>query len=76
MIISEPSIVTNTLWAFANLSDGSNEQVKDILSLGITAKLISLTLHQNKEIKIPAVRTVCNLLTADDTDTEVLLYFN
>ena len=59
------------MWTLSYLSDGDNSQVKEILNLGMTAKLISLTTHQLKEIKFPAIRTIGNLLSSDDSDTEV-----
>ena len=64
----------NTLWCFAYLSNGDDEQVKNILDLGITAKILSFTVSDFKQIKTPAVRTVCNLLTADDEDTQVISF--
>jgi len=57
------------------LSDGDNQQVKDVLDLEITARLLSLTIHQKNEIKLPALRTICNLLTSEDQDTEVFSIF-
>ncbi len=61
----------STLWSLAYLSDGENERVKEVLDLEITARVLSLTIHQKKEIKTPAVRTISNLLTSEDKDTEV-----
>jgi len=71
LIISEPLVLEYAMWTFSYLSDGNNQQIKDVLALGITAKIINLMTHKKKEIKLPSVRTVCNLLTSDDSDTEV-----
>lgn len=69
--IQNPTILESTLWSLAYLSDGENERVKEVLDLEITARVLALTVNQKKEIKTPAVRTISNLLTSEDKDTEV-----
>ena len=73
--IQNPTILESTLWSLAYLSDGENERVKEVLDLQITARVLALALNPKKEIKTPAVRTISNLLTSEDKDTQVCILF-
>lgn len=74
LLFENPCLYEDILWSLAYLSDGEDDQVKDILSLGITSKIISFATNCRKELKIPAVRTLCNFLTtSDDSDAKLAI---
>lgn len=66
-------LISHCIWALSYLSDGSDEQLKAILDLGITDELLGLMLSANNQIKAPALRTVANLLAGSDHITSIMI---
>jgi importin subunit alpha-2 len=54
------------------LTEGDDNQIDEVLSYGITPKIIKLLDSTNAEIQTPALRTIGNLLTGDDSHSQVI----
>lgn len=65
--------VTDACWALSYLSDGTNDKIQAILDVGIAGRLIDLLAHPNPSVQTPALRTVGNIVTGDDNQTQAMI---
>lgn len=64
-------IITDICWALSYLSDGAKDRIQDLLDQRLLAKMIVLLGHQNVAVAIPSLRTIGNIVTGDDSQTQV-----
>jgi len=64
-------IITDICWALSYLSDGAKERVNDLLSVPLLEKIIFLLSHEQVAIAIPCLRTIGNIVTGDDSQTQM-----
>lgn len=69
-------IITDICWALSYISDGAKERINDLLDPNLLVKLIYLMRHENVAIAIPCLRTVGNITTGDDKQTDVAIQAN
>jgi importin subunit alpha-1 len=69
----DDEVVTDACWALSYMSDGSNDKIQAILESGIGAQLIELLAHPNAAVHTPALRTVGNIVTGDDKQTQAMI---
>ena len=62
--------------AFSYLSDGPNERIEAMIQSGIVPRIVSLLVHSSSSMQTPALRTVGNIITGTDTQTQYILDFN
>lgn len=63
-------IITDICWALSYLSDGAKERVNDLLNQPLLTKIIRLLDHDQVAIAIPCLRTIGNIVTGDDNQTQ------
>lgn len=69
-------VLTDACWTLSYLSDSDSnqlEQVQAVVEAGCPARLIELLMHANNAVKIPALRTIGNIVTGDDIQTQVIV---
>ena len=59
-------IITDILWAFSYVSDGSDGKMHYITQTGILPRLVEMLLHPNIAIAVACLRTLGNILTGTD----------
>jgi hypothetical protein len=59
-------IITDILWAFSYVSDGSDGKMQYITDTGILPRLVKMLLHPNIAIAVACLRTLGNILTGTD----------
>ncbi|KAI3815478.1 hypothetical protein L1987_15147 [Smallanthus sonchifolius] len=59
-------------WALSYLSDGTNDKIQAVIEANVCPRLIELLNHPSPSVLIPALRTVGNIVTGDDMQTQSL----
>ena len=70
--IDDEEILINVLWAFSYLSDGDNDKITAILNLDVLKFINKALFNKNMLVISPALRTIGNLVTGTDQQTEVI----
>ncbi|EFJ31559.1 hypothetical protein SELMODRAFT_87307, partial [Selaginella moellendorffii] len=63
-------ILTDACWALSYISDGTNNEIQAVIEVGVCPRLMSLLMYPSPNVLIPALRTVGNIVTGDDVQTQ------
>ncbi|CAJ2628786.1 importin subunit alpha-1-like protein [Trifolium pratense] len=70
---NDEEVLTDACWALSYLSDGTNDKIQAVIEAGVCPRLVELLLHPSPSVLIPALRTVGNIVTGDDQQTQVII---
>lgn len=70
---SDEEVLTDACWALSYLSDGTNDKIQAVIETGVCHRLVELLLHPSPSVLIPALRTVGNIVTGDDVQTQCII---
>ncbi|KAJ7955182.1 Importin subunit alpha [Quillaja saponaria] len=70
---SDEEVLTDACWALSYLSDGTNDKIQAVIEAGVCSRLVNLLIHPFPAVLIPALRTVGNIVTGDDQQTQCII---
>jgi len=70
---NDEEVLTDACWALSYLSDGTNDKIQAVIEAGVCRRLVELLLHPSPSVLIPALRTVGNIVTGDDVQTQYII---
>lgn len=70
---SDEEVLTDACWALSYLSDGTNDKIQAVIDANVCQRLVELLLHPSPSVLIPALRTVGNIVTGDDVQTQCII---
>jgi HEAT repeat protein len=72
----DTEVLTDACWALSYLSDDTtsdNQKIQAVIQSGVSRRLVELLMHKTTSVKSPALRTVGNIVTGDDLQTQVMI---
>jgi len=73
ILSTDEDVLTDACWALSYLSDGTNDKIQAVIDANVCRRLVELLLHNAPAVLIPALRTVGNIVTGDDFQTQVII---
>jgi len=76
LFLTDEEVLTDACWAFSYISDDTgphNEKISEVIKCGAIPRLTHLLSHKNNNVKHPALRTIGNIVTGDDLQTQVVI---
>lgn len=70
---TDEEVLTDACWALSYLSDGSNDKIQAVIEGGICRRMVELLMHHSYSVQTPALRTVGNIVTGDDLQTQMII---
>jgi importin subunit alpha-1 len=70
---NDEEVLTDACWALSYLSDGSNDKIQEVINSGVVRRLVELLMHTSASVLVPALRTVGNIVTGDDQQTQIVI---
>ncbi|KAF8077049.1 hypothetical protein N665_1066s0011 [Sinapis alba] len=70
---TDDEVLTDACWTLAYLSDNTNEHIQAVIDAGVVPRIIQLLAHTSPAVMIPALRTIGNIITGDDLQTQTVL---
>ncbi|XP_043724014.1 importin subunit alpha-4 [Telopea speciosissima] len=70
---TDDEVLTDACWALSYLSDGTNDKIQAVIEAGVCQRLVELLLHPSPTVLIPALRTIGNIVTGDDAQTQFVI---
>ncbi|KAM7277413.1 hypothetical protein ACFE04_019279 [Oxalis oulophora] len=72
---NDEEVLTDACWALSYLSDGTNDKIQAVIDANVCPRLVELLLHPAPSVLIPALRTVGNIVTGDDMQTQCIINY-
>jgi importin subunit alpha-1 len=76
LYVLDDEVLTDACWALSYMSDETgpqNPKIEAVIQCGVARRLVELLMHQSLHVKTAALRTVGNIVTGDDVQTQVIL---
>lgn len=72
-VSTESEVLTDAAWALSYLSDGEEQRIQLVIDTGVLPHLLKHVTHPFLSIVIPCLRTLGNIVTGSDVQTDTVL---
>ena len=73
IFVDAEEVLTDACWALFYFSDGTNEKIEAFVESSVVKRLVEVLLQQNVAAQTPSLRTVGNIVTGDDVQTQYFI---
>ncbi|KAG2331252.1 hypothetical protein Bca4012_019175 [Brassica carinata] len=70
---TDDEVLVDACWALAFLSDNTHEHIQAVIDAGVIPRIIQLLAHTSPAVLIPALRTIGNVVTGNDVQTQTVV---
>ncbi|KAK9215249.1 hypothetical protein WN944_007253 [Citrus x changshan-huyou] len=71
--LDDEEVLSDACWTLSYLSDGTNDKIQAVIEVGVCRRLVELLGHPSSSVLAPALRTVGNIVTGDDFQTQYII---
>ncbi|KAL4311359.1 hypothetical protein GQ457_01G032970 [Hibiscus cannabinus] len=71
--LNDEEVLSDACWALSYLFDGTNDKIEAVIAAGVCGRLVELLLHPSLSVLKPALRTVGNITSGDDVQTQCII---
>ncbi|CAI9109255.1 OLC1v1009042C1 [Oldenlandia corymbosa var. corymbosa] len=69
----DQEVLADSCWALLYLFDGDNGKIQVVIEAGVCPRLVQLLLTDSPSVLVPAFRTVGNIVTGEDSQTQAVI---
>uniref|UniRef100_A0A0D9V0K7 Importin subunit alpha n=1 Tax=Leersia perrieri TaxID=77586 RepID=A0A0D9V0K7_9ORYZ len=73
ILSQDEEVITNSCWALYGLSYGFSDKIHAVVETGVCSRLVELLNHSSPTVLRPALCTVCNIVTGDETQIQRII---
>ncbi|KAK1581091.1 hypothetical protein Q3G72_003011 [Acer saccharum] len=75
LVSPRDDVCEQAMWALVNVANGTNDKIQAVIDVGVCLRLVEFLTHPSPfpSVLIPALRTVGNIVTGDDLQTQCII---